>query len=388
MHSPSTGASRNPRTSCTPPPSDHTRSLPTPPSSTEKTLTHLSAAAAQALQLIRDCHRGFPPDRLWTKIHLQRGDYQKLEQQLKDEDLWGYVEDKIRCDWDPRVHELIYRMQSPTHDICTAQVVDEIRFQLRQIGIDNSACNPRLTAISSSIINRSTSRVYLLGDPTDDNEYSKRSPDASFAHLNADYPGVVIETSFSQKRKDLPRLAEDYIMGSVANISVVIGLDIEYQGSKKATVSVWRPEEGIDANNAPFLRVNEVVKAEPFRNEDGTVVPEGKLTLSLGDFVPGEIISDIAEPLPTLEIPFLKLAGFLQLSEAHHQISETKTGIGRKELAPGTRLLKRSISPEEELRPETEQMFVESEEDADEKVQRGDGPYRQKVHGKSRKTEK
>lgn len=44
----------------------------------------------------------------------------------------------------------------------------------------------------------------------------------------ADYPGIVIQTSFSQKRKDLPKLAEDYILGSIGNITVVIGLDIEY----------------------------------------------------------------------------------------------------------------------------------------------------------------
>jgi hypothetical protein len=58
----------------------------------------------------------------------------------------------------------------------------------------------------------------------------------------ADYPGIVIETSFSQKRKDLPKLAEDYILGSIGNITVVIGLDIEYWKAKRATFSMWRPE--------------------------------------------------------------------------------------------------------------------------------------------------
>lgn len=41
-------------------------------------------------------------------------------------------------------------------------------------------------------------------------------------------------------RKDLAIIAEDYILGSDRDIRVVIGLDVEYHSSKKATLSVWR----------------------------------------------------------------------------------------------------------------------------------------------------
>ena len=68
------------------------------------------------------------------------------------------------------------------------------------------------------------------------------SLNSSFEHLDAYYPSVVIEVSYSQKRKDLPRLADAYILGSDADIRVVVGLDIEYRGTKKATMSVWRPQ--------------------------------------------------------------------------------------------------------------------------------------------------
>jgi len=47
--------------------------------------------------------------------------------------------------------------------------------------------------------------------------------------------------SYSQKRKDLERLANDYILGSDSDIRVVMGLDIEYKTGKKATLSIWRP---------------------------------------------------------------------------------------------------------------------------------------------------
>ena len=84
--------------------------------------------------------------------------------------------------------------------------------------------------------------------------YGPHDPDATFRHLGARYPGVVIEICYAQKRKDLPRLADDYILGSDANIQAVIGLDVEYRG-KMATLSVWRPrflinddgEEELDA---------------------------------------------------------------------------------------------------------------------------------------------
>ncbi len=44
--------------------------------------------------------------------------------------------------------------------------------------------------------------------------------------------------SYLQKRKDLERLIDDYILRSDSNIQVVIGLDIKYKTSKKVTLSV------------------------------------------------------------------------------------------------------------------------------------------------------
>ena len=42
-------------------------------------------------------------------------------------------------------------------------------------------------------------------------------------------------------------LTNDYIYGFDENISVVLGLDIEYgAGSKKASVSIWRPQLASD----------------------------------------------------------------------------------------------------------------------------------------------
>lgn len=70
---------------------------------------------------------------------------------------------------------------------------------------------------------------------------SKHCPDAAYAHKRARFPGLVIEASHSQKSKDLPRIADNYILGSNGNIKMVVGLDLAYgKRSKLAKASIWR----------------------------------------------------------------------------------------------------------------------------------------------------
>lgn len=79
---------------------------------------------------------------------------------------------------------------------------------------------------------------------------SKRSLDTSFTHQDARFPGLVVEVAYSQKAKDLPRLADDYILGSDGNIMMVIGLDLEYRGSSCAKAYVWKAQHTIDPETA------------------------------------------------------------------------------------------------------------------------------------------
>jgi hypothetical protein len=105
-------------------------------------------------------------------------------------------------------------------------------------------------------IARST-EIYFPVDDAPPSTKSKDEPDTSFWHDDAVYPGVIIEISYSQKRKTLGRLAEDYLLDSDGSVQVVVGLDIEYgrkgsckstsrkstsrkSTSRKATLSVWR----------------------------------------------------------------------------------------------------------------------------------------------------
>ena len=120
-------------------------------------------------------------------------------------------------------------MPSLLHDQIIADVVDEIKFQLESIQGESTGFAKEIRSPGSATIN------------FHDHEYGKHDPDAQFRHPKGQYPGVVTDVSFSQKSKDLARLADDYILGSDGNIRAVVGLDVEYSGSKVATLSIWRP---------------------------------------------------------------------------------------------------------------------------------------------------
>ncbi len=160
-----------------------------------------------------------------------------------------------RYDWSPQTSSLIIRMPTSVHDLFTESIVDEIKYQLR--------CAPRahndVATIIDLIRSEMTSDVYLYGHGAIGQRYSKRSPDASFAHVKSQYPSVIIETSYSQQQKDLAQLADDYICGSDGNIAVVLGFNIKYSAvSQRATLSVWRPRVGPDLRS----REEEVIVLE------------------------------------------------------------------------------------------------------------------------------
>jgi len=129
-------------------------------------------------------------------------------------------------------------MPSPLHESLQSYITQDL---LRQLGTIAQSGSP--SAIFAGNIENSASAEIKFKDT----DYGSHQPDTSFQHFEAQYPGVILELSYSQKKKDLPRLANEYILGSDADIRVVIGIDVEYKGSKKASVSIWRPH--IEVNN-------------------------------------------------------------------------------------------------------------------------------------------
>jgi hypothetical protein len=140
--------------------------------------------------------------------------------------------------------------------------------------------------------------------------------DGSFGHKGVSCSGLVIEISYSQKEKDLPFLADDYITGSRGYTQAVIGITLEYQKKKgiEAKVIMWRPEFYV-RDGAERLRTSKTFEGV-FRAKDGSLVNEGQvLRIQLKDFgnkyeCPG--IGDLAEEIT---IPFSKMYDLVQEAE-------------------------------------------------------------------------
>lgn len=127
-------------------------------------------------------------------------------------------------------------MPTQLHDTFTARVSVEIQRRLT----DLANKNPLLRTFIEKI-RHNGGRLQLPTTSTSSKQnYIRREPDSMFCHTEAVWPGVVIEVSYSQKRKALATLADDYILETDGSIRLVIGLDLEYKGSKQATISTWR----------------------------------------------------------------------------------------------------------------------------------------------------
>lgn len=147
-------------------------------------------------------------------------------------------------------------MPTGVHELFIDGVEDAIRSQLKAIrdGSDKAAL------FAQKVRPARSTKIYLPVDDAPPNTKSKHEPDASFWHDDAQFPGVIIEVAYSQKRKRLGRLAEEYLLDSDASVQVVVGLDIEYgkKGSRKATLSVWRTQVFHTADEDELRVVQEI----------------------------------------------------------------------------------------------------------------------------------
>lgn len=80
------------------------------------------------------------------------------------------------------------------HESLTSYVTEEI---LRQLRIIAESGRPS-AEFAGEIDNNASAEISF-----EDTEYGSHQLDASFQHFSAQYPGVVIELSYSQKKKDL-----------------------------------------------------------------------------------------------------------------------------------------------------------------------------------------
>ncbi|KAJ9654804.1 hypothetical protein H2201_008938, partial [Coniosporium apollinis] len=196
---------------------------------------------------------------------------------------------------------------------------------------------------------------------------------AAFTHERNKYPGVVIEVSYTQKRKDLRKLARDYIFKSDGSIRVVVGLDIQHGGSsKRATLSVWRPEFSTDEDGQLVFSLAQPVKDKEFRSSDGSLNLSASLRLHLRDFTTTPIFEDSGSPDAIVALTSADMFGYLETAER----SEAAEEHGEVEPMPSGALKRgwASSSPEQ-LNSEDEAAFEADEERAAKRVQLDDSSY-------------
>lgn len=145
-------------------------------------------------------------------------------------------------------------MPTVLHDTFISRLVAEIEKTLERLANTEIEARPFIEGIKpvGGVLD------FPIGDD-DQQQNVRHEPDIRFQHKNAAWPGVVIEVAYSQKRKSLLGLADNYILGSYGGIGVVVGLDLDYRKSKEASISVWRLKNHTNNNGEVEGEVEQVV---------------------------------------------------------------------------------------------------------------------------------
>ncbi|EOA82634.1 hypothetical protein ACJQWK_04790 [Exserohilum turcicum] len=335
------------------PPSSFVNIPLTPPPTNEKPDTQ----ADRVITLFREIQAGKHSNQdPWTEIQLKPGDIDKLERLLKqNEELQGFVKDKIRYDYDAEKHQLVIRMPTAVHELFIARIEDSVLSQLKIIreGSDDAAAFAQKVNAA-----RSTEIRFPATDDSSGNR-SKHEPDASFWHDKAQYPGVIIEVAYSQKKTRLHRLAEKYLLDSDASVQVVVGFDIRYgvKESLEATLSVWRPQFH-QTNDGVELRVVEEVADEAFRDEQGNHTNHPGLRLQLSDFACEELTKDV-EGRREIIVSTPELCKYLSAAESKMCQGAS---LVRHSIPAGVQKRKRSETPPEVIGSGDEARYVQEVE--------------------------
>ncbi|TAQ84340.1 hypothetical protein B7494_g7348 [Chlorociboria aeruginascens] len=287
------------------PPGSMNNDLPTPPLIDTKP----AASVAKILQALRDYQNSAPPSSPWTAYKLDSEEYKELLVQLKhDELLGGFVPLKVRYDYDPIQSKFTLRMATVLHNTFISKLMLEIHKMLERLADEEIEAQPYIKGIEpeTGVLN------FPIGDG-DQQQAIRHEPDMTFKHRDAAWPGVVIELAYSQKKKSLVDLADNYILGSYGGIGVVVGLDLDYKKSRKASISVWRLKISTGDDGKVKGKVEQVVDNQVtcpstrsegstnieqlFRDAEGNHLhsPSSNLKLSLKDFATEKVAHGVPD---------------------------------------------------------------------------------------------
>lgn len=160
-------------------------------------------------------------------------------------------------------------MPSPLHHLFIAKILTDIQIQLRVIALTASGIAADVAKlieleVSSNVqVNSTTTTTTIGSNPRDSSSSSSPyhlalRPDAAFRYKADEYPRVVLEVSCRQQRKELPRIAKDYILGSKGNVGLVIGLEMNHNDTDEGRLSIWRPKKSMRKDHDESLELEEV----------------------------------------------------------------------------------------------------------------------------------
>ncbi|KAF2270023.1 hypothetical protein CC78DRAFT_611691 [Lojkania enalia] len=243
-----------------------------------------------------------------------------------------------------RLRRLVVRMPTRVHEFFIDEVEDDIRSQLKEIHFAASK--------------------------------SRYHPDISFGHKDAQYAGVIIEVAYSQKKKRLSRLAENCY--SDANVRVVVGLDIAYgKESRKATLSIWRPQLSKTTNGYDLEAVEKAAN-EVLRDKEGNPVEHPGLRLHLSDFTCKELArEEMGDEDTEICISRIQLCQYVATAE-----SNVQRALRKESLVNNVNKRKRSETPPEEMQSDDEVKYAKQEERAAKRADH-DIDYEDKLLNKS-----
>ncbi|KAI7783491.1 hypothetical protein LA080_011839 [Diaporthe eres] len=335
---------------------------PATPSSTISSLplsrrSQLTPAAEKLRQHIDLLARGEGPDPVpWAQYPLAWADWESFQAFLAavqdstgddiDERVCCFYQDKLRLDYFCDTQSAVLRMPGRQHELFLSKLIDEIKSAVRSYTtVANKRRSPgwrEAAAYAQLIEHTASARIfYTVETETGASRRAHHDPDGSFSFLppaaeaEAPIPGLVVEVSHTQKRKDLAKLADHYLLCTGGpHVQLVLAFDLDYRDGYRACVIAFRRQSEMHGDE----EVVSVVQDEPkvFRDEDGALLP-GKLRF---------LLSDCGQP--GLSLPDHKQQVVVDFSKLHEALLFAE---GQTQSGPPTRGKTRRQQLQERLQP-------------------------------------
>ncbi|KAH8725902.1 hypothetical protein GQ44DRAFT_771846 [Phaeosphaeriaceae sp. PMI808] len=318
-------------------------------------------------------------EQTWIQFRLTGGEFGEILRRLRgDPNLYGYVRDKIRYDYDDQAQQLIIRMLSDVHETFREALHQELwrwilKLAAREDNVGVFAKGMADTEGAPSYKFPPTIAPRTDRDSDDDaaaeidSLQAIHTPDIPFRHEEDALPGTIIEVAYFQAQKDLRGLAYTYLVHSNAAVQVVFGSNLKSGSTQSATYSIWRSED-----KANTLRMATKVYNQEFRDAGGKPMSHSPLCFRLQDFAMDDTAREIlGNEDVELYITMDQLCSFLSKAEAKER--DKKRGKLRMK---GVHADKRKLPLEETPEPSEEKDEWQQEAArATKRANCGDGAY-------------